>query len=74
MISMSKHRSIIMHYIILASGCAVLGMVITFLLLMALQYLDIDIMKNLWVLAIPVTLSLILNVLFLEMYRKYIRK
>jgi hypothetical protein len=38
------------------------------------QYFDIDVTKNLWVLAIPLTLSLFLNVSFIELYRKFRKK
>ena len=64
----------IRDYIILASGCSIVGVVVTFLVFIACVRLNIDIEKNLWVLAIPVVLSLILNVSLLELYRKYRKK
>ena len=72
---MRKSVSLIIVYICLATGCATLGVVITYLVLFLCQYFGIDILhKNLWVLAIPVTSSLLLNVFFIELYRKYKKK
>ena len=74
-IEMRKPASLVIVYICLATGCAILGVVITFLVLFLCQYFGVDILhENLWVLAIPVTLSLLLNVLFIELYRRYKKK
>lgn len=59
------------EYIFLALGCAFVGVVITFVVLGISQRLSIDIFENFWILAIPVVLSLILNITLLELYRKY---
>lgn len=67
----SKPYNLVLHYIYLAVGCGFLGIAITFVVIFTCQYLGIDMMKNLWVLAIPVVLSAFLNVLFIELYRKY---
>ena len=49
-----------------------IGLMITFIVLAVSQRLGLNIMdEHLWVLAIPAVLSLILNVLLLELYRKY---
>jgi hypothetical protein len=58
-------------YIFLAVGCASVGIVITYVVLGVCQFLGIDIGENLWVVAIPIFLSLLLNVALLELYRKY---
>ncbi len=58
-------------YIFLAAGCTSAGIVITLVVLGVCQRLGINIDKNLWVLAIPVVLSLFLNITLLELYRKY---
>ena len=68
---MKKPENLVAYYIYLAIGCGTLGVVITFIVIFALQYFSIDVYKNLWVLAIPVALSALLNVLFIELYRKY---
>ncbi len=61
----------VMEYIILAVGCVVVGVVLTFVVLGASVRLGISIEENLWVLAIPAAFSLILNISLLELYRKY---
>ncbi len=71
---MKKPDNLVIYYIYLAIGCGILGVVITFFVFLACQYFGIDIYKNLWVLAIPVTLSAFLNVCFIELYRKYKKK
>ncbi len=68
---MKKPENLVAYYIYLAVSCGIFGVVITFLVIFACQYFGIDIIKNLWVLAIPVTLSILLNVCFIELYRKY---
>ena len=62
------------EYVYLAVGSGMLGIIITFVVLLACQYLGIDMLKHLWVVAIPIVLSLFLNVSFIELYRKYKRK
>ena len=59
------------EYIFLAAGCIAVGVVITFLVLGISVRLGIDINKNLWMLAMPAVLSLALNILLLELYRKF---
>ena len=58
------------EYIFLACGCVSLGIIITFVVLGMCQYLGINIDEHWWVVAIPVVLSVILNVIFIETYRK----
>ena len=59
------------EYIFLATGCVAVGVVIIFIVLGVCQRLGINIDENLWVVAIPAVLSLILNVVLLEIYRKF---
>ncbi len=61
-------------YIYLAVGSGTLGVVITFVVIFACQYFGVDVLGNLWVLAIPVTLSALLNVCFIELYDRYRKK
>jgi len=61
-------------YIYLAVGCVALGMILTFIVLFICQYFNIDISQNLWIIAIPAVLSIILNIIFIELYLKYRRK
>jgi hypothetical protein len=58
------------EYIFLACGCVSLGIIITFIVLGVCQRLDYDIDRHWWVVAVPVVLSLVLNVTFVEIYRK----
>jgi hypothetical protein len=62
------------EYIFLAVGCVAVGMVLVFVVLGVCQRLGINIDKNMWVVAIPAVLSLILNITLLELYRKYRKK
>ena len=63
-----------LEMIFLAVITLLLGIIITFVLVLITQFFGIDILKNLWLLAIPVVLSIVLNILFLELYRKYKKK
>ena len=62
------------EYIFLAAGCVSLGIIITFVVLGLCQYLGINIDENWWVVAVPVVLSLIINITLIEIYRKYRRR
>ena len=68
-----KPDNLVIYYIYLATSCVILGVVITFVIILTCQYFGIDIYENLWVLAIPVTVSAFLNVGLIELYRKYKR-
>ena len=62
------------EYIFLATGCVAVGLAIILIGLAICQRLGINIDENLWVVAIPAVLSLILNVSLLELYHKYRKK
>jgi hypothetical protein len=66
----SDDRHLVLVYICLAAGCVMLGTGITFALLAVCAYFSIDIMRNLWLLAVPLFASLIINVLLIEIYRR----
>jgi hypothetical protein len=66
--------SFMMTFVYFAIGCGMVGIIITFFVIWACRSFGIDIQKNLWVLVIPATLSILLNIGFLELYRKYKRK
>ncbi len=59
------------QYIFLAAGCAAVGVVLVFLVIAVCVRLGVSIEENLWVVAIPTVLALILNITLLELYRKY---
>ena len=71
---MGGRDSFILELIYFAVGCAALGIVITFIMVSACQYFGIDIYKNLWLLLVPLFLSIALNVTFIELYRKFKKK
>jgi ABC-type multidrug transport system permease subunit len=71
---MSGRDSFILELIYFAVGCAALGVLFAFILVFACQYFGIDIYKNLWLLLIPLVLSISLNILILELYGKFKRK
>lgn len=61
-------------YIYLAVGCGFLGVLITYATLLVCIYFGIDISKNLWVIAIPIVLAVVLNILFIELYSRFNKK
>lgn len=71
---MARHDSFVMELVYLAVGCGMLGVIFTFVMIFICEHFNIDIYQNLWVIVIPVTLSIILNITFLELYRKYKKK
>jgi hypothetical protein len=71
---MSGRDRFILELIYFAAGCMALGVVITFIVIYACQRFAIDIYKNLWVLLIPLFLSIALNIAFIELYRKLKKK
>jgi hypothetical protein len=71
---MARRDSFILELIYFAVGCAALGVLFAFILVFVLQYLRIDIYKHLWLLLVPLVLSIALNVLAIELYGKYKRK
>lgn len=61
-----------MSYIVyLAIASAAVGMVVVFVVVLIAQRLGVDTTRNLWVLAIPVILSLSVNIILIEVYGKY---
>jgi ABC-type multidrug transport system permease subunit len=58
------------EYIFLAAGCVSLGIIITFIVLGVCQRFGINIEQHWWIVAIPVVLSLVVNVTLVEIYRK----
>jgi membrane protein DedA with SNARE-associated domain len=71
---MARRDSFILELIYFAVGCAALGVLFAFILVFALQYFRIDVYKHLWLLLIPLVLSIALNILAIELYGRYKRK
>lgn len=59
------------EYIFLAGGCVSLGIIITFIVLGVCARFGINIDQHWWIVAIPVVLSLIINVTLVEFYRRF---
>jgi len=70
----SRRRSLVFTYIYLASGCVAIGTLLTLALITVTDRLGINLFDHIWMLAIPSILSLFLNVLFIEMFNKVLRK
>ncbi len=68
------NRILVFTYIYLAAGCVVVGALMTYVLLLCSQYFGIDLTANVWLLAMPLLLALILNVLLIELYKKLGRR
>ena len=71
---MARRDSFILELIYFAVGCAAIGVLFAFILVFALDYFHIDVYKHLWLLLIPLVLSILLNILIIELYGKYKRK
>jgi hypothetical protein len=62
-------------YIILAVGCFFVGVVIALATIAAAIRLHIDILgENVWMLAIPAVLAIVLNITLIEIYHKFRKK
>ena len=64
----------IRKYILLAVGCVVVGIVVTFAMLVVVQRMGINLEENLWILAIPAVFAVILNIGLVEILQAYRRK
>lgn len=65
---------LLITYIYLAVATAAFGSVLTVVVVIGAWFLGLDIYRNLWLLAIPLILSLILNVCLIELYLKFGKK
>lgn len=61
-------------YIYLATTCTMMGIILTFVVLFVSSSIGIDLATNMWIIAIPVTLTIILNITLIELYDKYKKK
>jgi hypothetical protein len=71
---MSGRDNFILELVYFAVGCAALGIVFAFTLVFVLQYLGIDVYKHMFLLLIPLVLSISLNIAIIELYGKYKRR
>jgi hypothetical protein len=65
-------RELIIFYLYMAGSVVAMGTSITFVILYACTYYNIDILTHLWLLGIPPLASLLINVLLIEIYRKIV--
>ena len=70
----SYDRNLILIYIVLAASVFVMGVGITFGILLLCSYYGIQITTHLWLLAIPLISSLLINVFLIELYLKMTRR
>ncbi len=66
--------NLVLYYIYLAIACTGVGTGLTVVLILVCQYYDIDLSQNLWMLPIPATVALLVNVTFVEIYRHIIHR
>jgi hypothetical protein len=68
---MRKPLNLVFIYIYLAVSCAMVGMGLVFALILACEYFNIDISEHWWLITLPVTLAILLNITLIELYRRY---
>ncbi len=68
---MRKSDSLVITYIYLAIASLIFGVIILFGLLAVCRYFDIDLWLNWWLLGIPPILAVGLNVILIEMWKRY---
>lgn len=68
---MNNSDSLVVIYLYLAIASGIFGAILVFVMLFISQYFGIDLLENWWLLVVPVTLAVTLNVVLVELYRKY---
>ncbi len=58
----------------MAVGCAGLGILLTVVLVAFCQYFRIDLARNLWLISLPIALTIALNIWFIELYDRMKKK
>ena len=71
---MPKRDSFTLEIIYFAVGCAGLGILFAFIMVFVLQYMHINVYKHLWLLLVPLVLSISINIAAIELYGRYKRK
>lgn len=66
----NNNRRLVLTYIYLATSCFAVGVGLVFITLMVCNALGVNVLENIWVLAIPVVLTLIINVALIELYNQ----
>ncbi len=60
-----------LEYIYLAVASGMMGGIIIFFGILAAFFFGIDLLNNMWIIGVPVVLSILINIFFIELYRKY---
>jgi hypothetical protein len=60
----------IWEYVYLAVGTGIVGAIATLILVLVCGHLGVNVIDNVWLLGIPLALSLFLNVSAIELYRR----
>ncbi len=68
---MRKSESLVITYIYLAIASLIFGVIILFGMLAVCRYFDIDLWLNWWLLGISPILAVGLNVILIEMWKRY---
>jgi hypothetical protein len=63
-----------MVYLFLAMGSIGLGIILSFVVVFLCRYMEVDIFKNLWILAIPLVVAVLVNICLIELYNKFKKK
>jgi hypothetical protein len=63
-----------MVYLFLAMGSIGLGIILSFVVVFVCRYLEVDIFSNLWILAIPLIVAVMVNICLIELYNKFKKK
>ena len=62
------------EYVMLAAGCVLVGIIIALLMITIGLRLGINFFQNMWMIAVPAVLAVVINVLLLELYLKLRKK
>jgi len=55
-------------YVYLAVACAMVGILLTYVMLFVCLYYQIDISKNMWIVTIPIVTAIALNIFLIEWF------
>jgi len=57
-------------YIYLAVACGMLGILLTYAMILVCLYFQIDVAKNLWIIAVPIFVAITLNIFLIELFSR----
>ena len=66
----NSDRDLVLIYMFLAGGCAFIGTGLVITTLLVCNYLGVNIVRNFWILGLPVIGSLLINVILIEWIKK----